>query len=250
MNVTKVQDILSEQLEQDGLQRIIINGKWGIGKTWQIDQFCQKYQKAKDTKIIKLSLFGKKSVVDLNNMMFSAIDGKFRKFFRGALDFASKFNLSFGGVGANVPNMSYLIGHANLKNKKLLFIFDDFERKSESLSCKELFGFVDDLCSNNRDVKVCLVMNFDKLEEKDITDYKTYFEKTFNKYFDIDSDNKGAVDDILDQFAEKFVFFDQEYKSAIKVHFEAIDDCNLRIFKDILCEANIFARAKVAIFAK
>lgn len=240
MNVTKIQDILSEQLEQDGLQRIIINGKWGIGKTWQIDQFCQKYQKNKDIKIIKLSLFGKKSVDNLNSMMFSAVDGKLRKFFRGALDFASKFNLSFGGVGANIPNMSYIIGHTNLKNKKFLVILDDFERKSESLSCKELFGFIDELCSNNRDVKVCLVMNFDQLEKKDITDYRTYFEKTFNKSFDVDSDNKGAVDNILDQFAEKFDFFDQEYKRAIKVHFDAIDDCNLRIFKDILCELQTY----------
>ena len=107
MNVTKIQDILSEQLEQDGLQRIIINSKWGIGKTWQIDQFCQKYQKNKDIKIIKLSLFGKKSVDNLNSMMFSAVDGKLRKFFRGALDFAFKivqYNKKFFVFQICVPN--------------------------------------------------------------------------------------------------------------------------------------------------
>lgn len=86
MEPAKIGEILAQQLEQDGLQRVTINGKWGIGKTWQIDQFCQKYKKSKDVRIIKLSLFGKKSVDDLNNMMYSAIDGKMRKFFKGALD--------------------------------------------------------------------------------------------------------------------------------------------------------------------
>lgn len=242
MEPAKIGEILAQQLEQDGLQRVTINGKWGIGKTWQIDQFCQKYKKSKDVRIIKLSLFGKKSVDDLNNMMYSAIDGKMRKFFKGALDVISKLSVSYFYLSANIPNLSYIVGHTDLKNKKLLIIFDDFERKSELLCCKELFGYIDDLCSTNKNIRVCLVMNYDRLSPQDIQDYITYFEKTFNKSFDIDSDNKGAIDDIVDQFANKFDFLNQNHKSQIKLQFDAIGDCNLRILKDILCELEVYLK--------
>lgn len=239
MRVEKIQEILQLQSKQNGLQRIVFDGKWGIGKTWQIDQFCQSNQNAKNLKVVKVSLFGKQSVDEINHDLFVAINGKLKKFTKTALTVLGDLEVSVLGFGGKLPNLSFLIGNAKLSDKNFMIIFDDFERKGSDLSCKEVFGYIDELCSKNQNVKVCLVMNEEALEKKDKEEYKKYFEKTFDKCFHIDTNNNQAVESIVQNFAQKHNFTEQ-HANAIKVQFEQLDDCNLRILQSILCELETY----------
>lgn len=182
MKVLEIQNILQAQLGFEGLQRIIINGKWGIGKTYQVNQYIEACQNKEEFKIIKISLFGKKSIEEVNNIIFDELKSKFKSFVNWLLNYLSNVSVSVGvkNVGINipipVPDLSHFLNKQSLEGKKLLLVFDDLERKNPALTIKELFGYIDVLCSNNPLVKVCLVLNKDEFSQSADENDKTAFE--------------------------------------------------------------------------
>ena len=48
---------------------LLIEGKWGIGKTFIVNKWLENYKNNKDIHIIKLSLFGMSTVLDLNTQL-------------------------------------------------------------------------------------------------------------------------------------------------------------------------------------
>lgn len=241
MKVLEIQNILQSQLCSDGLQRIIINGKWGIGKTYQVSQYIETYQNKEEFKIIKISLFGKKSIEEVNKILFDEMKSKFKSFVNWLLNYLSNVSVSVGvkNVGINipipVPDLSHFLNRQCLEGKKLLLIFDDLERKNPALTVKELFGYIDVLCSNNPLVKVCLVLNKDEFsqsaDENDKIAFENYFEKAFNKEFIIDEGSDEVVEDILNQYG-----LNEFQKACVKEDFDALNDRNLRILIAFLNE--------------
>lgn len=241
MKVLEIQNILQAQLGSEGLQRIIINGKWGIGKTYQVNQYIEACQNKEEFKIIKISLFGKKSIEEVNNIIFDELKSKFNSFVNWLLNYLSNVSVSVGvkNVGINipipVPDLSHFLNRQCLEGKKLLLIFDDLERKNPSLTVKELFGYIDVLCSNNPLVKVCLVLNKDEFsqsaDENDKIAFENYFEKAFNKEFIIDEGSDEVIEDILNQYG-----INEFQKVCVKQDFNALNDCNLRILIAFLNE--------------
>ncbi|MCI8555982.1 MAG: hypothetical protein HFI85_05410 [Clostridia bacterium] len=241
MKVLEIQNILQAQLGFEGLQRIIINGKWGIGKTYQVNQYIEACQNKEEFKIIKISLFGKKSIEEVNNIIFDELKSKFKSFVNWLLNYLSNVSVSVGvkNVGINipipVPDLSHFLNKQSLEGKKLLLVFDDLERKNPALTIKELFGYIDVLCSNNPLVKVCLVLNKDEFsqsaDENDKTAFENYFEKAFNKEFIIDEGSDEVIEDILNQYG-----INEFQKVCVKQDFNALNDCNLRILIAFLNE--------------
>ena len=241
MKVLEIQNILQAQLGFEGLQRIIINGKWGIGKTYQVNQYIEACQNKEEFKIIKISLFGKKSIEEVNNIIFDELKSKFKSFVNWLLNYLSNVSVSVGvkNVGIKipipVPDLSHFLNKQSLEGKKLLLVFDDLERKNPALTIKELFGYIDVLCSNNPLVKVCLVLNKDEFsqsaDENDKTAFENYFEKAFNKEFIIDEGSDEVIEDILNQYG-----INEFQKVCVKQDFNALNDCNLRILIAFLNE--------------
>lgn len=73
MNAEKIYDILLK-FSSNNQRGILIDGSWGIGKTYQINRFLEKIEvdnkkekvKSKKTKIIYSSLFGLDSISELH----------------------------------------------------------------------------------------------------------------------------------------------------------------------------------------
>ena len=56
-------------------QAILINGKWGTGKTFFIKQFIDEVEKSrKDIKVIYISLFGINSIKDIREKIYESFN--------------------------------------------------------------------------------------------------------------------------------------------------------------------------------
>lgn len=248
MKASEIQTILERQITDDGIQRIAINGDWGVGKTYQISKFIEKHQKDKNLKIIRVSLFGKKSIDDINNVIYGEI-GKSKKFFKHALNFLSHVAFSYKFVSFSIPDMSHWIGEAKFKaGKKVLIVFDDYERKDSLLSTKSILGYIDNLCAYNSSVKVVLLMcrqpyGSREDNEVDIKVFDEFKEKTFNRIIDIDAVDDNVIDSIVEEFASKYNL-KNDIKEYIKKHFRELKSNNLRILLEILSELSSYLNSK------
>ncbi len=107
---------------------VLLQGRWGCGKTWFIKQFIEKYQESnKHTKFIYITLYGVTSIGEIEDQIFQqlhpilsskvmALSGKLLKGVVKAslkidLDNDTKLNLDPNLSNINLPD--YLKTHLN-----------------------------------------------------------------------------------------------------------------------------------------
>ena len=76
----------------------------------------------------------------------------------------------WGSIGSIFKDM------AALAIKDLTVCFDDFERKSDKISTRDILGLVSNL-KEHRNCKVALIINHDALEDEDLKAYQKFVEK-------------------------------------------------------------------------
>lgn len=190
---------------------VMINGKWGSGKTWFIKQFMTQYtersalsnlakSEVKDY-FLYISLFGMTSVSDIDTEIFrnmhpwlsskkAAFVGK--ALIAGFKNFGFNFDTnndqrSDTSISASLPSVNFseiLDG-----TKDLTLVFDDFERCR--IPMEALLGYINYFIEYN-DKKVILLAN-----EEEVTDAKKI---TAN-----DPSNKLQESSIYSQFREKVI---------------------------------------------
>ncbi|MCK1977063.1 hypothetical protein LNK15_08345 [Jeotgalicoccus huakuii] len=84
----------------------------------------------------------------------------------------------------------------NLEGNKRIIIFDDLERRTESLDIKEVLGLVDYLTSG-KSIRVILVSSIDNLPENEKDIFNAYSEKSIDRIYEITSYSNGAPENIL-----------------------------------------------------
>ncbi|MBQ7276477.1 MAG: hypothetical protein IJS58_04420 [Bacilli bacterium] len=199
MLATKINGFLKEYVKRDNkTYTVLFKGKYGCGKTYNINKFFNEYNDEKDNKeklnYMYLSLFGAKSIDEIVVRLSVRIDSTYiisvdKHYFVPSLPVEKPYN---GGI----------------------IILDDIDRMSNDVKFEELFGLITSL--KMQGFKVLTIVND---EEIIITEsYKKNFEKTFDKAFVVtgDSDN---VDEILG--------FDLDKKEGILM----VADQNLRLIK-------------------
>ena len=222
MKTCDLQNVL-ESFITDNNKSILINGKWGCGKTYQISKFMKDAkEKHKEVPIYYLSAFGFKTIDELHTKLFSLISPKSK---------VLKLDHIISPAIALIPNCgnallesldrtsnsievnckTNLYTNINNKNNKLkIVIIDDFERTEINL--KDLLGYFNQLYLQN--IKLICVGDLTKLEYKykDIvanSNDKEENNSSINSLDYIDKENNQAIYSIL-QYKEKI--FDREYR--------------------------------------
>lgn len=154
---------------------ILIDGEWGCGKTYFVKNSLQEkineHEKlSKNPRKVKyISLYGSKSIQDIQENIVWALAEEVRKIFKKKFWGTKKIPK----VGSNILASSKKIGEAILKHFSLdvntydmvsdwlilssyIFVFDDIERCSCPLN--EVFGFINGLVEHEG-TKVILVSN-------------------------------------------------------------------------------------------
>ena len=243
---------------------IVLNGAWGSGKTYYLDNLIKEEKDVfKDYEIVKVSLFGTSSLEDFYKRIFGALHkkiGGINNSFAGRLFAYTSFKLDFGivSIGVDEGNFNFKAGSSasgagieinkNLNSKgksaeelmkivcgehSRLYIFDDIERISfGDVNVKEIFGAITNLIEEDK-AKVLLVCNEEKLEDEK-TDYFLYKEKFVRHSYKFDPVNEyGGYDNIYNSLTESMSSLKKHGESILKIFLKA-KIRNLRTLKFIL----------------
>lgn len=200
MKANEIINILGN-LEGASYQKVLIDGRWGIGKTEYVNQFIQKY-----TNGCVVSLFGKKDINSIiEEIYFYLIDNydKDKKIKKKSLQAFKKVfsgsKLSFPFVTLTVPlieDVHKTLQKELVQKESFLIVLDDFERKQDELSIKEVLGLVDSL-SKIDNIKIVLVAATNQFEGDNKIIFTTYKEKAIERTYHIHKYADDAPQNIL-----------------------------------------------------
>lgn len=102
----------------------LVTGAWGSGKTYEVEQFFDKYYRCAKTKVYRISCFGLDTRKELIKEISNTIEQQDKSFYSLIIK-ALEFLPIIGGAVEKFLKKSY--GYASVKQGSI-FIFDDFER--------------------------------------------------------------------------------------------------------------------------
>ena len=212
MKVNEIYNELDNFLNSD-LSAILFDGDWGIGKTYQAKLFLNDKKikkKHKKWKFYYISLFGKKSLDEVNTELYNLINKKKNQVLTiiscavKLININAKINYDLKlsdnlkvSAEAKIDSNSISLNKSNNKlKKKYLVVIDDFERKSDLISNDDLLGYINNLILQGFKVVV-------------LADLKCKYGKLKNKY-NLEIDEKTYVvskvnwgEDMLGKYKEK-----------------------------------------------
>lgn len=175
-----VKNFLDAFLDSENPGVIAIKGDWGAGKTYFVKHYLQERPKISNKLVSFVSLFGLSDMEDVRRRIIpSAIsakklkEGKTTGWLRQTLGLArilpkvSDFEAAFRAV-------------EDYQTRNLLVVFDDVERKSESLSLKDFLGLVNFL-AEHATCKVIIILNEDQLSPGDQKELSIFREKLIDR---------------------------------------------------------------------
>jgi len=263
-----LEDYINDKVKLE--QAILISGKWGSGKTFFIRELEKEFsEKYNNIKIINISLFGIKSINDIQEKIFEefhpVLSNKnikiIREILKGALKIRFNFDfekymdellnkeiskyveLNENKISSNI--LGYLFDNKKYdisNNSQIIFIFDDLERIIEDDNfLNEVLGYINMLVERKK-VKVILIAD----EEKFINNrekYQNFKEKVIAKTFYIDLDYEAIIEEIIKEFdnycndkSKNCKNFLLKYKNDIYEIFLDSKEKNLRVLKQVLTE--------------
>jgi hypothetical protein len=230
--------MIREFLGDAGQQTLLIYGPWGVGKTYAVNDFIEGYNFSETSKIIAksyISLFGKKTIDGVQEKIFSESipllkDEERKRYVDLYLQIKkSKIGKITSLVGTkagqiNIPwigGIGSLLSHGNyVLVVNSLIVIDDLERRSESVSLRDVLGTVDDL-ARQKNCKVMVLCNEDALgDDKKVFDY--YREKVFDVELKFDSDPNRSADIGLGS---------DDFAAVAKPILIKLEICNIRVIK-------------------
>lgn len=213
-----------EYLNQKTNYAVIISGKYGIGKTFylenilfpEIKKLSEERTVKGQFKTIKISLFGVSSIEDIEKLIFfeayPILNNKSVKVFGGLLKGATKLlNIDLNEIIKDselTPNELY-----NYEN--FVICFDDIDRKSPTLELSEVYGFINNLVEN-KNAKIILIANEDTLRKEVNKDeyYNTLREKVIGISFPYISDKNTVINNLVENYKDS----DIDYYNFLKLH--------------------------------
>ncbi|WP_372364809.1 hypothetical protein [Candidatus Uabimicrobium sp. HlEnr_7] len=222
----KINEYLISFLEKEDRKVMILKGPWGIGKTYEWQNFISKNKdKLKQKSYSYVSLFGVNSIDKLNKLILSGSEILNEDNVRG---FFSKM--------LKLPITELITKHSALEDiagvvegmllKNYLICFDDIERRSKSFQLADFLGYVSVLVEQ-KDCKVVIILNEEELEDKDFEKYREKIVDMEIKYIPTIGDNYRKI------FGSESMYLDI---------FQQLNVNNIRVMKKANLAINDFAQ--------
>ena len=249
MNKGLVEYLDEYMLNPDPQYAIMINGKWGCGKTFFIKKWMKAYEESKDNteKILKpiyISLYGLKETTQItsaiNRVLYPFMYGKAAKISKAvwkcasALVFKQELNLN----GDEQNDMSINIGldslsilksdDESIKSDKFL-IFDDIERCLVDMT--ELLGYINYFVEHCH-CRVLIIGDEGQIGNNAKPIFDKFKEKTIGREFLLNTEKDAAIDYFVkEEFTNQFLI---SHIEDIKKTFQITGCNNLRILRQCL----------------
>lgn len=244
--IKKMDENLTERIldyiQQKTNYAVIITGKYGIGKTYYIDnilspRILQSNEGENKIKFIRISLFGVATIEEIQRLIFfemysylKKLNTKGVKVFSGLLNgVTSFFGVDFQKVLEDIEKNIEVDNYQNI-----VICLDDIDRRSSSLKLCELYGFINDLVEN-KSAKVILIANEDTLRQETNKDEKDTYSILSEKVIGISLPFQSNYSDIISNMIKQYEEDDDDnYKNFLEKNLSyitqkvAVKDNNLR----------------------
>ena len=183
MKVTDLNRILLEFYNNQIIGKaILIDGKWGCGKTYQIKEFLKEHVE----NCHYLSLFGLESIDEINSKLYSEIHSTKSFLEKGAM-LVSKAISAVPYVGGIGEALEYQMSGKSINPKDTRYIiFDDLERLSKKISYIDLLGYFNNLFLSNVKIVCCISFNdFTGNQKNRKNEFMQFREKVFDYTYTI-----------------------------------------------------------------
>lgn len=202
LSIEETINIIREYIEDDRKkQAILLNGEWGCGKTFFINNKLIPQINKNKFQIYQISLYGVSDIEKIQDLIYEkwiekVVEDKTEKFdiVSDALikriellgKNAIKFLENKMGTDGNVADMAKNMLEQSIgKDKKPLLIFDDIERCQ--IDIIELMGFLNNL-SENKEYKIILVANEQEINrDEDEIAMALKYEIALNSRLDVEN---------------------------------------------------------------
>lgn len=192
MSIKVLKNQIEKFLSTDTPEVMAIKGAWGVGKTYSWNKFLVEAQnKIRLDKYSYVSLFGINSLDTLKFNIFQQIINKKLigsepnlKSFKSNADslfesFGRKSTQFFSGIPWLKNFSSNIVSLSFLSIQKTIICLDDFERKGDKLSLKDVMGLISVL-KEQKKCKIIIILNDELLENSAKEEYKKYREKVID----------------------------------------------------------------------
>lgn len=194
----------------------LINGDWGIGKTYDVNKFFDKYYKFSKKKVYRISCFGLDTRELVLNEIKTKIEEKDQSLYTLLINSLVYIPI-IGDFLNSVLKKEYSINNINTNS---IFIFDDFERVT--LKINHIYNSSINHLSNKRS----------RVRQSSLN------EKEFNEIIDdINLLSKNLNKIIIDKFATVNQITYQKYNAVVGLINELIETYNIKVI--VICNADI-----------
>ncbi len=226
MKISELNNYLTGYISNNEIKSLLINGKWGIGKTYTITQFLKNIGSNKNIKAHYCSLFGCPDVDTLHQQLYAKfhphkIRGlKALSYVPLALNLTATIGFETGIDSAKIASditANQINKSIKVNEKACLVIFDDLERiaNNSSIKMEEILGYFNRLRSEN--IKIIVLCNEEEIKGENKNTFNTFKEKVFDRSINIEECDTAVIQE----------FFGDNYKFLKNETLDLIDN-NLR----------------------
>lgn len=234
-----------ENFEKSKMKAILIDGAWGIGKTYQVSRYLKQRKGSKTIKPIYLSCFGFKSTDEIHTALYSKLHPKINLINKSINIVSPAISLipyAGGSISNGLDFVLDIVTEKTNKNKidevkknkkQTIIIFDDLERMNLVDYETNFLGYINQLFLNN--IKVILICNYNEMKNKDT--FEAFKEKIVDREYKINSAPQDVINNLFDgidseiidnfgnniRIAERTAIFYKE----IAEHISSLDQSNI-----------------------
>ncbi|MFD1091544.1 P-loop NTPase fold protein [Providencia vermicola] len=231
---------------------LLLNGEWGIGKSYFIKNFFSKKNSSYNHHII--SLFGITSLSALDEAIKTKLTYKHEndliKIHKLILNMALDAGVETIGVPPTL--ISYikeykikysdkkdrLIYEEKMKDKKTIIILDDLERSN--IDYKILLGYINNIAISFDCKTICICNDIIINNNNNSEDYINFKEKVFFRELKMPSQTEHAFDSIISEYKPEWKTKFNKNKKIILESFKHTGSNNLRTLRFILNELKYY----------
>ena len=179
-------DSIYRVLANELLTGMLVDGYWGSGKTFAVNQATKRYQNDTKQTVIHASLYDVNSVSEMEAATVMAQFGSAEttELQQKVLDIASKFS---GLLNDRIPAAA-----SALATKDAVVVLDDLERRGPNLRLESVLSFSSRL-QETQNCKVIIVCNISQLKPSDAETLRKQSDKCIQKTLKIERDTSDLI---------------------------------------------------------